>query len=239
MRGATSNGGDNRLMENVFQSTLLMRGATVWLHLERIAYTISIHAPHARSDVTVTDAGAVTFGISIHAPHARSDALRYQLKERYKRYFNPRSSCEERRLIGEPEYDKDNFNPRSSCEERRRCVPDGGRALDISIHAPHARSDVFKDFIVLLEVNFNPRSSCEERHVDGTLFIIPIIISIHAPHARSDVRRNHNGLCNKYFNPRSSCEERRCSSLSERLPDAYFNPRSSCEERHGEPKRWE
>ena len=123
-----------------------------------------------------------------------------------------------------------NFNPRSSCEERLLLIatlPDGTRfqstllmrgattmgyvskvRKDISIHAPHARSDPAL-FAVLAKF---------------------VGISIHAPHARSD--SFDTGMMSPYvnFNPRSSCEERpqvvtaRCSAQN-------FNPRSSCEER--------
>ena len=59
---------------------------------------------------------------------------------------------------------KGNFNPRSSCEERQRASILYEACKEISIHAPHARSDV-------------------ENRV-GLRFRD---ISIHAPHARSDV----------------------------------------------------
>ena len=56
---------------------------------------ISIHAPHARSDVFSKRSCCSKF-ISIHAPHARSDLMdSKRCVGRY--YFNPRSSCEERR----------------------------------------------------------------------------------------------------------------------------------------------
>ena len=102
------------------------------------------------------------------------------------KYFNPRSSCEERPVffVGweccnmlfqstllmrgatrqvklMPRYPR-HFNPRSSCEERRRRFLVFVQ-LDISIHAPHARSD--------RELLLYERLCC---------------ISIHAPHARSD-----------------------------------------------------
>ena len=57
------------------------------------------------------------------------------------------------------------FNPRSSCEERHDTQDLMDKCLAISIHAPHARSDVL------------------ELHIDK-----PREISIHAPHARSDLR---------------------------------------------------
>ena len=80
---------------------------------------------------------------------------------------------------------------------------------DISIHAPHARSDAESLSSQSSLSNFNPRSSCEERQYAlgaGTLNALPFQstllmrgatgvpvqptwgqrISIHAPHARSD-----------------------------------------------------
>ena len=78
---------------------------------------ISIHAPHARSDELQPEGIAEFLKISIHAPHARSDLV-WTLHKRLltfqstllmrgatvaataavrgPRYFNPRSSCEER-----------------------------------------------------------------------------------------------------------------------------------------------
>ena len=55
----------------------------------------------------------------------------------------------------------------------------------ISIHAPHARSDM--EFML--------------KRMEAT-------ISIHAPHARSDSRSIFTLVTIAYFNPRSSCEER-------------------------------
>ena len=56
----------------IFQSTLLMRGATRWECYCRYVSQISIHAPHARSDAKTSATNAAA-SISIHAPHARSD----------------------------------------------------------------------------------------------------------------------------------------------------------------------
>ena len=101
--------------------------------------------------------------------------------------------------------------------------------FNISIHAPHARSDPF-DF----------------------MFLVAQQISIHAPHARSDSMNPDVKALKKHFNPRSSCEERQHhiiplvfviifqstllmrgatrSGLLSIIPP-NFNPRSSCEER--------
>ena len=56
------------------------------------------------------------------------------------------------------------FNPRSSCEERRALIAVQHLEELISIHAPHARSDL------------QPEGIAEF-----------LKISIHAPHARSDM----------------------------------------------------
>ena len=79
----------------------------------------------------------------------------------------------------------EHFNPRSSCEERHISWERDLDYYDISIHAPHARSDAAGKAASPGKVYFNPRSSCEERlrqHLCGQ----ENHISIHAPHARSD-----------------------------------------------------
>ena len=124
------------------------------------------------------------------------------------------------------------FNPRSSCEERHIPMSFTEKQIKISIHAPHARSDL-QPFID-----------------DGWT-----AISIHAPHARSDRASSPSAVLLHYFNPRSSCEERLYESWTDddylifqstllmrgatlcsaqRLSGCCdFNPRSSCEERRG------
>ena len=169
-------------------------------------------------------------------------------------YFNPRSSCEERRHGRRQQSNLEYFNPRSSCEERQAGRECGQLLEHISIHAPHARSDKMRKKIYHRRShNFNPRSSCEERqfmlfrnfwtaisiHAPharsdqqwGGPFADGRGISIHAPHARSDICSYHQCTYVTDFNPRSSCEERQTVQITkcERL---NFNPRSSCEERH-------
>ena len=70
------------------------------------------------------------------------ERLKYDMTMAEFLHFNPRSSCEERRLrLRQRAALRFHFNPRSSCEERQghRRLHDAGR--NISIHAPHARSD--------------------------------------------------------------------------------------------------
>ena len=150
---------------------------------------ISIHAPHARSDTKMEqeDVGKVIFQSTLLMRGATPPSCLH--------------------LSG-----LDDFNPRSSCEERRvRRRPQVGRQ-SISIHAPHARSDILKSLMHTRRLNFNPRSSCEERQgrvwtfYDDVLFQSTLLmrgathrgqglprrghISIHAPHARSDYKQH-------------------------------------------------
>ena len=190
-----------------FQSTLLMRGATLrprpcrqhdadfnprssceerraqrhrwWPHL-----VISIHAPHARSDPPSIRGSHHARVISIHAPHARSDGEQ-KVKSKLERYFNPRSSCEERPRGKAATYLLCEFQStllmRGATWARilhvsamifqstllMRGATDrsskGQPSDQISIHAPHARSD---------------------EQAGGMPYFRQI--SIHAPHARSD-----------------------------------------------------
>ena len=171
-----------------------------------IGEPISIHAPHARSDIRAKQMYAKA-QISIHAPHARSDCCSRRISTLLLN-FNPRSSCEERPDFWAPPQARTYFNPRSSCEERRGSLPDMPELKTISIHAPHARSDRHSGRTSRPSWYFNPRSSCEERRGRGcesfcyrafqsTLLMRGATgntsssdgvgnISIHAPHARSD-----------------------------------------------------
>ena len=104
------------LLPEIFQSTLLMRGATISSALNRQSVSISIHAPHARSDgIAIFQQGSCP--ISIHAPHARSDQRNWRRSLTHKfqstllmRGATFHGSCV---CIFQPD-----FNPRSSCEER-------------------------------------------------------------------------------------------------------------------------
>ena len=168
-----------------FQSTLLIRGATAAASAS--AYKL------LRFQSTLLIRGATLDGkarfrvavISIHAPHTRSDVIV-----------------------------RDCF---STCR-------------DISIHAPHTRSDIYRSQNPRHIPYFNPRSSYEERH-DKVDVSGGKTISIHAPHTRSD-ETNLRACLSSYFNPRSSYEERQLHNRP-RLRFCHFNPRSSYEERRG------
>ena len=100
------------------------------------------------------------------------------------------------------------FNPRSSYEER---LFDNRKPLitDISIHAPHTRSD-----LPCVEIVCEPCTiSIHAPHTrsDDHLSVRPdevAGISIHAPHTRSDSSHPARQIGLLHFNPRSSYEER-------------------------------
>ena len=235
MRGATATLLVAALALAKFQSTLLMRGATLRQHLRRQENHISIHAPHARSDRCGGDCIDMQRLISIHAPHARSDLaamqschpdwisihapharsdVKGQGYHQLVEYFNPRSSCEERPLSGIVACFVVTFQ--STLLMRGATAPycTSNQACQISIHAPHARSDQRGLMMSCRPSDFNPRSSCEERRPCTCQSIQQYFISIHAPHARSDLSRASCMSPTSYFNPRSSCEERRWRSCS-------------------------
>ena len=128
-----------------------------------ISSRISIHAPHARSDMGLMPPPP-PFCISIHAPHARSDRRHGRGRLAGGLYFNPRSSCEERRCLRRHQLQSSTFQStllmRGATANSLRLATD---PLQISIHAPHARSDCLPSGPITLASNFNPRSSCEER----------------------------------------------------------------------------
>ena len=162
-----------------------MRGATRENHHIVRIVEISIHAPHARSDRIYTAHSTAHSDISIHAPHARSDGVTYHLTE-MRHNFNPRSSCEERRdrITWTLQFDafqstllmrgatisgtcalrsRNSFQSTLLMRGATRDNALDALHVDISIHAPHARSDFFEQ-----------------------IALANIKISIHAPHARSD-----------------------------------------------------
>ncbi len=172
---------------------------------------ITIHAPHAGSDINMGNACAMLSCISIHAPHAGSDPGSVALLFR-RRYFNPRSPRGERPIPrGITTGAWPNFNPRSPRGERhsrplpyassnqfQSTLPTRGAtprthsrwdSAAISIHAPHAGSDTVGRYRTPVQINFNPRSPRGERRDGDVLRVFGMPISIHAPHAGSDLCR--------------------------------------------------
>ncbi len=218
------------MSEQIFQSTLPVRGATAPRPKSAHYHPISIHAPRAGSDAPLRIAPG-SHSISIHAPRAGSDAC-WRPGHSSATNFNPRSPCGERRRSPPTRAIRSIFQStlpvrgatpwspqRSAFRRFQSTLPVRGATLTdvndalnliISIHAPRAGSDA---------------SAAARREA--------VLISIHAPRAGSDA-------CNllfrqpihHHFNPRSPCGERRCASLG--FPWLlHFNPRSPCGERRG------
>ena len=196
MRGATG-----RLLPDFqqrgFQSTLPMRGATTRREHNSGNAVISIHAPHAGSDLLKRAQPAVF------------------------RDFNPRSPCGERLplcLVSRwPCY----FNPRSPCGERHDKTAPPAAATLISIHAPHAGSD-----LALTRALHKERTiSIHAPHAGSDEYFKTaqdrLTISIHAPHAGSDDSAISRATELNNFNPRSPCGERRGILLWGWLPPEF------------------
>ena len=147
----------------IFQSTLLMRGATIVCNRGCIV----CHYFNPRSSCEERPNSGIWMRTWMN--------------------FNPRSSCEERRCRPSGPHPSRDFNPRSSCEERHlhgnRCCSGN----TISIHAPHARSDVGMFFSVPLLMRFQSTLLMRGATYKLTIGRGYQNISIHAPHARSDI----------------------------------------------------
>ena len=102
----------------VFQSTLLIRGATLLAGVLTKNQIISIHAPHTRSDEEKPMNSNTT--IKFQSTLLIRGATRCQCGgSDVHPHFNPRSSYEERPPREDQAGRRGHFNPRSSYEERQ------------------------------------------------------------------------------------------------------------------------
>ena len=204
-----------------FQSTLLMRGATPLMFVPWLLPSISIHAPHARSDDERADIRALTM-ISIHAPHARSDVM--------EALYDPAITFQSTLLMrgatmvkGKDKTGKGIFQstllmrgatePTSLASRMQSLFQStllmrGATSTLLSEVVPvlefqstllmRGATRWFNDSIVSIK-DFNPRSSCEERQGYRRGPPCASHISIHAPHARSDKMRVDEPFGNEAF----------------------------------------
>ena len=176
------------LNEVLFQSTLPMRGATEKSLLPPNLEEISIHTPHAGSD------------------------LQTQENTTKQEDFNPHSPCGERqhRLSLQP-----GFHIFQSTLPMRGAtnIPDFFNDTKlISIHTPHAGSDQASTNLSMYDPDFNPHSPCGERRHRPGKGLSRHRISIHTPHAGSDLILRTKFLLLLDFNPHSPCGERQQKS---------------------------
>ena len=214
----------------LFQSTLPMRGATnSFKHLSSL-HQISIHAPHAGSDLPLSFPTPSPFVISIHAPHAGSDLYGGHFTIGgliFQSTLPMRGATKYTDLIGCPFVD---FNPRSPCGERLGGHDVGRGHLGFQSTLPMrgatgrwlkcANGEQFQSTLpmrgatgeVVSQINLS-KISIHAPHAGSDVPIMALpkgsLISIHAPHAGSDRAFSSSVLWRSYFNPRSPCGERR------------------------------
>ena len=103
-------------MLEIFQSTLPMRGATIWNFVPILIYKISIHAPHAGSDELFFQFDSFVLDFNPRSPCGERLTEGHGPLVAYN--FNPRSPCGERPQIARQRRRHRHFNPRSPCGER-------------------------------------------------------------------------------------------------------------------------
>ena len=174
---------------HLFQSTHLIRGATVFLsfqsthpkfqstHLIRGATSNQSGSPsreqfqstHLIRGATEIDRYLISVGdVSIHAPHTRCDIIVLKLII-FMTSFNPRTSYEVRlyhiqSLITIQMFQSTHLIRGATTDKELDTSTEG-----VSIHAPHTRCDSFFLQPVLSLLGFNPRTSYEVRR--GCLLI--------------------------------------------------------------------
>ena len=161
-----------------------MRGATARIPETKINCSISIHAPHAGRDRLLT-AKTKSAAISIHAPHAGRDGTSAIGLPSYG-HFNPRAPCGARPVQQAPPAAR--YNRFQSTRPMRGATVTRVVTLVtivISIHAPHAGRDIWREPPWSPARYFNPRAPCG---------------------ARQPRRRSEGPV--RYFNPRAPCGAR-------------------------------
>ena len=190
---------------------------------------ISIHAPHAGSD----NGNDVLLTVRDHFNPRSPCGERRPCNGTGKNClwnFNPRSPCGERRYNTGAYGRAINFNPRSPCGERPAAMQKELRDMEfqstlpmrgatmvstrlppnnkISIHAPHAGSDISGPLPPSTPSNFNPRSPCGERQ--GRRVQEPTGWQFQSTlPMRGATKTTNNADRTADFNPRSPCGERR------------------------------
>ena len=185
MRGATLFDFESFLPHILFQSTLPMRGATVCNRFWYVALLFQSTLP-MRGATTATASKRRNRRISIHTPHAGSDEKPHSSSSTRKLFqstlpMRGATPPDTAILTQDIQFQSTlpmrgatrfglyyilsflNFNPHSPCGERLCKINISRRHTIISIHTPHAGSDVFKISHTSLVVNFNPHSPCGER----------------------------------------------------------------------------
>ena len=185
-----------------------MRGATVRAVVPLGVPHISIHAPHAGSDESVTSCAPALPLFQSTLPMQRATLSVHTLLHRAT-YFNPRSPCGVRPVPRHKDEDEIRFQSTLPMRGATLLCLTVVHQLVISIHAPHAGSDQYPSVPVALRYGFQStlpmRGATSSFPADDVALSV---ISIHAPHAGSDSPASTDRNGRIYFNPRSPCGER-------------------------------
>ena len=219
---------DDLGIEQKFQSTLPMRGATLICCPGFHKFLISIHAPHAGSDLSGPWPESRAPGFQSTLPmRGATPTCKHKYEEAEFQSTLPMRGATQRLnnicIVDsisihaphagsdrkDPDYVKKNgdFNPRSPCGERldlSLAIVDNN---DFNPRSPCGERQLCQMF-VKSPLDFNPRSPCGERPFSNPITNDELEISIHAPHAGSDRSGCYIPAARGDFNPRSPCGER-------------------------------
>ena len=213
-------------------------------------FLISIHAPHAGCDMSVSSLFAGALVISIHAPHAGCDSAIFSLMSAMGTFQSThpmRGATAARRNSTLPPSD---FNPRTPCGVRPAGVVAGDVSNPFQSTHPMRGATCRRRSRRCGERDFNPRTPCGVRQypddyavpqtqfqsthpmrgatIHNTLYTMLPEISIHAPHAGCDAPLAAHFLSASSISihaPHAGCDSRCGPRLQQRLD---FNPRTPC-----------
>ena len=205
--GERLDNGHYQTPDDGFQSTLPVRGATVDGQYYTIDQDISIHAPRAGSDISVT------------LTHMKSS------------YFNPRSPCGERLP---PLMMADQRRIFQSTLPVRGATPPvsfSQASAQFQSTLPVRGATASRPNTLTAREYFNPRSPCGERRGRCNRDTGAFSISIHAPRAGSDIVRANGMTKAAIFQSTLPVRGATAGSASTTTIASNFNPRSPCGER--------
>ena len=192
-------------IDDVFQSTLPLRGATTLYTTFAIGCFISIHAPLTGSDHQA-QARPVTIQISIHAPLTGSDRIAQTAGHACLISIHaPLTGSDFIDLAGYAACA--DFNPRSPYGGRGFGAAGCGSGRYFNPRSPYGERLSLSDDAFLVPY-FNPRSPYGERPSESAYASGLQRISIHAPLTGSDADGTFDLEMAKNFNPRSPYGER-------------------------------
>ena len=174
-----------QIFQSIFQSTLPMRGETIYCRASQFYPVISIHSPHAGRDLSIA---RMFCGIRNFNPLSPcGERQRWIRSVSASVYFNPLSPCGERPAPSNACYFRIvNFNPLSPCGERRlEPLPVVFQLLFQSTLPMRGETTTFSPWSRHTRISIH--SPHAGRDQTASAKADSITISIHSPHAGRDV----------------------------------------------------